>query len=206
MAGGRKQGGSANGATMPTHAQVKAMIEGKLAATLERKRVTAVSGSNTHTTSGAVFAVTQSIVQGDSLTTRDGNQLVVRRLTLRHYETTGTTSAVQRIILFWDNQSNGVAPGVTDVLAAADLKSGYSTLAFQQRRFHVLLDEYVDTSAAGRVAVVRTHTFNLNHKVFYNGTTDVAGSNGKGSMWLLFISDVTTGTYGYGQDIEFYDA
>ncbi len=96
-------------------AMVRNMIKSSIMAAAELKRyVVSFTGVAT-TTAGAVTPITQGIVLGDSLVTRDGDQCIIRKLTIRHQSTLATGSANSlRIIVFWDNQANGSTPSVNN--------------------------------------------------------------------------------------------
>lgn len=171
--------------------QVRAIVKGMLEHEQEQKRFNVSIASVVLTTAGLVQPVTQHIIQGDSLITRDGNQLILKELDLAWYASQATAvPRLYRMICFVDTMNNGTLPAVTDVLTAATPISGYNVTNLENGRFKILVDDQVatvGTSASG--AFFRRHKLKLNKKIMYLGTTFVTGANGKNSIWVLTIAD-----------------
>ncbi len=190
------------------NARIRQMVRSMIAANVELKRYVVAFTGITTSTAGSVSPVTQGIVQGDSLLTRDGDQIIVKNLWIR-YQLTMNTGMVntQRLIVFWDNQANGATPAVGEVLNSASWITGYNPVIQQQRRFHILLDKAVVASNNGsNTSNNREWKFKLNHRVTFLGTTDVATANGRGAMFVLFISDGANALYSASFSIEFTDS
>jgi len=211
MAGSSKKKGSfpitrANKAF--NEAKVRQMIRDTIASQVELKRYVVAFTSIATTTAGSVTPITQGIVQGDSILTRDGDQVIIKRLTVRYQLTMNTGLAnCNRVIIFWDNQNNGSTPAVTDVLNSASWITGYNPVVQQQKRFHILRDTFVVASNQGsNTTTDRVWNFKLNHRVTYLDTTNVATANGRGAMFILFISDGTNALTSASISIEFTDA
>lgn len=194
---------------LATRQEVRQIVRSSILASQELKRyVVAFTGQNTSTT-GSVSPVTQGIIQGDSLLTRDGDQILVKKLVFRYQLefSSGGSATTQRVIIFWDNQANGATPAVTDVLNSASYITGYQPVLQQQGRFHILLDEFFTSVANGqngKNALVRT--FKLNHKTTFLDLTNVATANGKGALFVLFLADAANGLYSASYEVHFTDS
>ncbi len=191
-----------------THAQVKQIVDSKIANQAELKRYVVLATTLTTSSAGAISPITQGIAQGDTLSTRDGNQIVVKHLVVRRRLVALAASFVaQRMIVFWDSMAQGAVPAVTDVLNSANLVDGFNPTTMQQRRFHVLADTYLASVANGANAVATQRIpVKLNHRVTFDAATNVASANGRGAMFCLFIGDVNTGTYDFSFEVEFTDS
>jgi hypothetical protein len=184
------------------------MIKSMLNSRVELKRSVVAFTGLTTSTAGSITPITQGIVQGDTVSTRDGNQLLVMRLVVRHNLVINTgVQCSQRVIIFWDNQANAAQPVVTDVLDSASFITGFNIPNAQSNRFHILHDEFIVTSLNGaNSGVDHVWTFPLHHKVTYTGTTNVATANGKGAMYILYIADNANALFGTSLEVSFTDA
>jgi len=116
-----------------------------------------------------------------------------------------TTAPAQqvRMILFWDSQSNGTTPAVTDLLKAADPSA---QLNLDNRdRFKILKDKVfafgvgnffssVGYSGVGPVIANIKVFKKLNLDTFYGTTGANAADVQTGGLWLFFLGDFTAGT------------
>lgn len=192
-----------------TRQEVRSMVKSSILSSMELKRyVVAFTGVAT-TTAGSITPVTQGIIQGDSLLSRDGDQIVVKHFDFRLVMSPGGagTECMQRIIIFWDNQANSAQPAVTDVLNSASYITGYNPVVQQQNRFHILFDKFVQCVSTTVYAKHPIHyRVKLNHKVTFLDTTNVATASGKGAMYVLFISDNVNGVNNASFELHFTDA
>jgi hypothetical protein len=175
----------------------------------EKKVFNGGASSQTTSNSGTVWALSQGIIQGDAVNTRDGTQITLQSIHLRvdAFMPTATIASVIRVIVFTDSQNNGTLPSVLDVLHSTSVISPYSIIQQITNRFHVHSDVLKNTTAGGIQQVVFDVRRNMNSKISYNGTTDVAASNGKNGLFFLIITDVGSGfpTYDFTHSLRYLD-
>lgn len=108
------------------------------------------------------------------------------------------------MIVFYDAQSNGTSPTVTDVLSTASV-CAHLNLA-NRDRFKILLDRQW---AQGGISTTATQTYAQSpgpqefkeyirlpkayQNVVFSGTGATAGSIATGGLWILIIGYQTTG-------------
>lgn len=166
---------------------------------------------------GTINTLTQPIVQGDSSATRDGDSINVKEITVNFQAFMSSSATIDfiRVIIFSDEQGNGVYPTVTgsnsnSVLAQADPNSNYSFPTAIYHRFKIWMDHRFSMSINGDSRAVQlSKTIKMgNHKVFYPQTTSVEGANGKGALYALLISDTPTNLTAHNLlvGIKFYDS
>jgi len=63
-----------------------------------------------------------------------------------------------------------------------------------RKRFAIIRDDLVTLNNTGESSVCGTWHVPHNGHILYLGTTAAAGSNGKGSVYMLVISDESTNT------------
>jgi len=191
--------------TKPTNADVLRVVR-----SIAEKKVY-VGGATGQTTSaaGTVWALTQGIVQGDAVNTRDGTQITIQNIHVRvdAFMPTATIAAGVRVIIFSDSQNNGSLPAVVDVLNSASYIAPYSIIQQVTKRFRVHADSMRNLTAGGTQQVVFNISRDLTQKISYNGTTDVAASNGKNAVFMLIITDVGLGfpTYDFTHCVRYLD-
>jgi hypothetical protein len=158
---------------------------------------------------GTVWALSQGIIQGDAVNSRDGTQVTIQSINIRVdvFMPTATIAAGVRVIIFSDTQNNGSLPAVVDVLDNASYISPYSIIQQVTRRFRVHADSMRNLTAGGTQQVVFNVNRSFTQKVSYNGSTDVAASNGKNALFMLIITDVGSGfpTYDFSHNIRYLD-
>lgn len=170
-----------------------------------------VGGATGQTTSaaGTVWALSQGITQGDAVNSRDGTQITVQNVHVRVdvFMPTATIAAGVRVIIFSDTQNNGSLPSVVDVLNSASYIAPYSIIQQVTKRFRVHADSMRNLTAGGTQQVVFSINRSFTQKISYNGTTDVAASNGKNAIFMLVITDVGAGfpTYDFTHNIRYLD-
>jgi hypothetical protein len=188
--------------------QVRQMINSNL----EHKTETFVLGATTWATAGIVYSLTQKITEGSDINNRDGTEIIVKRMRFKLVctaPTTGATGVIGRVIIFADQLAQGGAPAVLDLLDTASYVSSYAPTNVQRNRFKVIYDKPITAvPTAANAVVMRELVFKMNHKVFYSGTGDTTGANGKGAIFALFISNNQTNTpqYDFSVETTFTDA
>lgn len=98
--------------------------------------------TNTALASNATLVLLNGLAQGDTDETRTGNMIQATSINIRGWvQRTGTTSTSCpfRLLLFWDQQPNGAAPAVTDVLTTNHVYGLYNR--DNQKRFKILYDK-----------------------------------------------------------------
>lgn len=154
------------------------------------------------------------IAQGDTGDTRDGNKILVTKLSLRgtceaYQNSNGTfTSTTPGEVYFrWmviiDTQANGANPALTDVFESdptgADQFDIYNSLT-ETGRYKILMDKFIKVNAACPIYNTNTQhthvqnrlthfkkTFNLNLPIVYSdGTSNMAAVRNNNIFMVIF--------------------
>ncbi len=177
---------------------------------VETKVINVNSTSTAVGTSGVITCLSQ-VAQGSDYTSRVGDSIRLQTLELRMrvFQNLTATQTVFRVVVFRDLDGYGVAPAITDLFdatgGAGNTISQYNWL--NNQRFSILFDELQTFSSTNEsTAAVAFKTDHQGH-VKYLGTTAATASNGKGSVYLLVVSDegVNTPTYAYNSRVTFTD-
>lgn len=174
---------------------------------VEHKSITATAVGTSIVLAGAVVVLTNPIVEGDEVNNRTGTMIRLSRIRVLYRGTSVTTSSSVRFILFRDMFNAGTTPAASDVLPAGNWISHYSDVRqIQQKRYHIIHDVTMDLPIAGENVKTLVFDLPLTGKVFYNGATAVASSNGKGALCLLVIGNATSTAYDYDTQLVYTDA
>ncbi len=177
----------------PIRREIRAVVKGVLNHVQEQKITDVQIALTDILSAGLVQPITQHIVQGDALNTRDGNSIILKELDLTWYGVnngTVVTNFLYRLVIFTDSMNTGVLPAVTDLLTVASPTSGYNVTNFQNGRFKVLVDAQIPvTSTSASANFLRRYRLRMNRKIEYLGSTFATGSNGKTSIWALTVTD-----------------
>lgn len=165
---------------------------------IETKFLDVVTNAASINTTGGTYCVSQ-LAQGLTSTTRVGDSLRIQHLELRGRVVANgsATSSCFRVLMFRDLDGYGTLPTMADVLeynAVVDApRSPYKYNKLQ--RFSILFDELIEIQTSTGVSSV-PFTFSTAHQghVLYLGTSAAAASNGKGSVYMGFVSDEATNT------------
>lgn len=144
-------------------------------------------GPTDHTLAAAGTIIPLSMIpQGDGLSQRIGRAVQLRSVRMRLMNTDGTCEFI-RYILFFDNMCNGTHPTVANVLNSASWKA---FPAFNNRkRFNIILDKTLSHEDFNNNHSVIEYYRRFNRKITYlGGGAGVEADNGKGSLYLLLIS------------------
>jgi hypothetical protein len=167
---------------------------------IETKFVDTANGLTAATQSGVVVCVSQ-LAQGLTSTDRVGDSIK-----LQHIEVRGTviinaaaTNTTVRVLVFRDLDGYGTAPTGADVLEnVGGTVAPNSPYKFNKRdRFSILFDEMFQLQsvlAQGQSSAAWYYSSEHAGHVKYLGTTAAAASNGKGSVYVLAISEEPTNT------------
>jgi hypothetical protein len=165
---------------------------------IETKFLDVVTNAANINTTGGTYCISQ-LAQGLTSTTRVGDSLRIQTLQMRGRVVANgsATSTCFRILMFRDLDGYGTLPTIADVLEYnAVVDSPRSPYKYRNlQRFSILFDELVEIQSTTGTSSV-PFMFETNHQghVLYLGTTAAAASNGKGSVYVGFVSDETTNT------------
>ncbi len=177
---------------------------------IEEKELVTTAGSVGFDVNGALVPISR-IAQGTNYTERIGNSIKMQRIEVRGriFKNASASNSVIRILLVRDLDGYGSVPAVTDIMETVGSSAAPCTQYdwLNRKRFSILFDEFLTLSSTGDSgAVFEVHLPHEGH-IQYLGTTAAAASDGKGSMYMLFISDETTNTptYTFSSRIVFTD-
>jgi len=166
---------------------------------LEHKQY-AFAGDSTvdYSTTGAIYPVTQNLVQGDQIYNRTGDQVALHKLVVDWNAKNTDASYIAttvRTIIFVDHMNLGATPAVTDVLDTASYLSGYNNVNVQKKRFTILFDSTKDLvgQTDKSISTVRK-VFLMRRKIYYNGATNTGSANSRGALFQLHISSIALAT------------
>lgn len=165
-----------------------------------------------------VLNLLNGVATGTDYNGRIGREVFNTELELRMFfepNTAGNsvTGDVIRVIVVYDNQPNGAAPGVTDILQNNNYTEPYQINS--RERIEVLADEYVELAAntytAGSLATgdpcmkVLDISVPLNCTTTYSGTGATISSISSGSLYLFVISAYASWKATYNARVIFFD-
>lgn len=148
-------------------------------------------------TTGVVTCISQ-MAQGSNYTDRVGDSIRVQSIETRIkvFVNAAATISAARCIIFRDLDNYGTAPNISDVLDAGAL--GGNVLAqynwLNRDRFSILYDEMFTLDLVANPGEMIGWKATHEGHVKYLGTTAAAGANGKGSIYILMVSDEATNT------------
>lgn len=173
----------------------------------EKKAYCLTAATNTITTGGVIIPLSQNVIGGTTVNTRDGRKISLISQEIHYSYFAVTTDSSARFILFKDNQSIGTTVSVSDVLDTANFLSPYSiSSTYEQSRFTILSDTRLNSNIAGDHFKTADHTFKRKYPIYYNADTNTAAANGRGATYLLVIGDGSLGAYGYSWRISYNDS
>lgn len=147
---------------------------------------------------GYVVPLTQ-MAQGLNYTTnRVGNSIKLQNIVIRYkwqISSLGVKTAI-RTIVFRDLDGYGTAPVTGDVLEAVGTTLGVLNPKdfLNSDRFSILYDDLDCFSITNDQMITRELHIPHEGHVKYLGTTAAAASNGKGSVYIMVLSDESTNT------------
>lgn len=171
---------------------------------IETKFIDVAEATYACDTTGSITLL-NGVATGDDYTNREGRRVTLKSVSIIGKivpQDTTVTPCHARVMLIFDRQANGALPSITDVLVAATSNS------FENRnniaRFQVLWDKSFalasvnDTAtqalAGSPTVALVDHNVGLNHNVIFSGTGATVASISTGSLFLLTIGDVASGS------------
>lgn len=166
---------------------------------IETKFLDTVQTSTNISTTGGVFAISE-IAQGLTSQTRVGDSLKIQHIDVRGRVNVNPTAAnsLIRVLVFRDLDGYGTPPATSDVLqVTAAVSAPLSPLNFRNsQRFSVLYDElfHMQGTVQGVAGMPFVYSSAHSGHILYLGTTAAAASDGKGSLYIMAVSDEATTT------------
>ena len=180
--------------------------------------------TTTNVTSTATLTLLNGVATGTDYTNRIGRKIRMRNLYIRYWmapEDNTCNDNVVRCMIVYDNQTNGAAPNITDILNSSSV---VEQLNLNNRdRFKVLWDKLFILGAVSNIA---TQAFSNGHNTYsgkkfiklplkgamealFGGTGSTVGSIQTGSIYLVLLAVATAGgsaNFQYTTRIRFEDA
>jgi len=146
-------------------------------------------GFGTTVDSTGTLTKISSIPQGDTDSTRDGDQLLVTRISLRGTlaNSSSDLTNVMRVIIFkWMQDDASAGPvSATDILQSLSPYSPYDRDGLRAKKFIVLLDRFLTTSLQGPAIMKYDYDSKHDFKISYSAGAVTGYSN----IYVLQISD-----------------
>lgn len=157
---------------------------------IETKILDTSNGANI-SNSGTVSAIS-TIVQGTDYNQRIGDSIKMQHIYMGYRWQIGAsaTKTFVRTILVRDLDGYGTLPTVTSILESADVLAPKKYL--NTDRYSVLYDEVETLSSVSETLTVSRYFTPHEGHIKYLGTTAADASNGKGSMYIVFLSSEVT--------------
>jgi len=168
--------------------EVNKLVKNYIQQNAETKSFDTGFGSSVDST--GVITKISTIPQGDTDSTRDGDQANVFSIELRGslaIPSTGDQTNVLRIICFrWMQDDSSAGPaGVTDILQTLTPYSPYDRDNFRAKKFLVLHDELVGASITGPAVRIFSFKLDKQFRIGYQATATTGTSN----VYIASISD-----------------
>lgn len=146
-------------------------------------------------TQGTVPSITRltEIAQGDTETTRDGDSVLMKTLTIRErgvIHNSSTSSVLLRRVIVVDTRCDGVLPGMTDIFTTTSLTTHMNN--DQDGRFVILKDNIFRLSAEGTRDYYKKLHLNLNIHCKYDGSGSIIDdAKGNQIYYIIWSNDNT---------------
>lgn len=154
---------------------------------------TVYTGSSIPTT-GAISLLT-GITQGDTSSTRNGNSVKGKSISLKFESTCGTAITTQRFILFLDKNSNGVIPTATELLVSDHYLSPYNDdnmgsrfIVLDDKRIAMGFNDTTNHYSAGATTKDFSFFHKLNGHIKFDGTTAAIADCVSGHLYLYAVA------------------
>lgn len=195
--------------TSLTKAEVKRMIKSSVNQIMEPKSFDQGLFIAPGNGSGAYIGCQSVIPQGDTDTTRDGDQLTISFIETRYSCLVNATdvSNVLRVILFlWHFDNGEYAPAASDIVQLNTTPySSYNRDSVKQRAFTVLHDGLHGVYSGGPGIVCKYLKIKNKSKITFRS----GGTTGKNHLYYLVISDSSVSpfpTFAAYTRVQFLDA
>lgn len=179
-----------------------------------------VTQAQTDVPAAGAFTLLSGVAQGDDFNERVGRKIIIKSLLIRiAFSSVADTSApigdTIRMLVFQDLQTNGAAPGLTDVLSGIE---PFDPMNLNNReRFRVLIDKMVslpaNAYAAGALSTGSPTPKSmklykkLNTQQVFSGTGNTVASIATGSIYMLLLANNdNVSTSQFSTRIRFLDA
>jgi hypothetical protein len=180
--------------------EVRSMIQSNIEVKTYAQTYTTASA-----TAGAVIPCSY-IAQNDTVNGRTGSIIRPRKFHIQIAAWDNTENFI-RFIVFRDNQNNGTAPVVADVLNSAGYNSPYNYINVESgHRFQILDDIVISTSTNGPSAKYIQKTYLTKGTTVYTGTDAVEAHCGRGQYYVLTISAVASADQSVTTRLYYTDA
>lgn len=162
---------------------------------VEEKVIEVDYASNTFDTSGDLISIS-TVAQGLNFNERVGNSIKLQEIEInaRIFMNTTSGNTVYRFLVVRDLDGYGTTPTPADILSNG-VGSSTAPLAIKdflnRKRFSILFDEMGTLSPQGERGVYIHVKMDHAGHILYLGTAAAAASNGKGSLYILVLSDET---------------
>jgi hypothetical protein len=147
-----------------------------------------------------VFSLSQAIVQDTTGTGRIGDDICLKKIIIKlradMNQANTVLSNAWRFILFADMQGDGANPLAADVISGTTVTSLYTLEVVKEKRFKIYYDHVYELSLNGSAGMTIEKTFNLNHPIYYQDTTNVATASGKGALYLILFDNLSSNHIG----------
>lgn len=165
----------------------------------EKKTIDVDSATYAADTTGTVTLLSE-VATGTDFTDRIGRKINMKSVYVRGFLSpvdTTTSFCLSRLLIVYDNQPNGAAPAITDILKAA---TSVAQVNLNNRdRFKILIDKQFPLGNNNNTATQAiSGSPNVHHvKVFrrlnlieqFGGTTAAVGSITTGAIWMVTVGD-----------------
>lgn len=171
-----------------------------------------ISDSAVATTGVVATGPLTSIVQGTTDSTRIGNHIRVKHITMKG-SCSDTVPNMMRVIVAWDRQPNGALPAWTDICSNASVHSIYNhdnVVGCGGQRFTILYDRRVvinpnDTSL-NDYNLVGYHNKKQNKVVTYDASTSSITDMVTNNLVVAYIAHANTADFLAFVEVCFVDA
>ena len=159
---------------------------------------TVQTSTNINTTGGNI--VISEIAQGLTSQTRVGDSLKIQHIEVRGRVNVNAAAAnsLMRVLIFRDLDGAGTPPATSDVLELTGTVSApLSPYKFRNlQRFAILYDELFELQGTVQGSAGIPFIYSASHAghILYLGTTAASASDGKGTLYVLAVSDEATNT------------
>lgn len=166
---------------------------------IETKFMDTVQTSTNIGTTGTLFPVSE-IAQGLTSQTRIGDSLRIQHVEVRGRINCNPAAAnsLVRLLVLRDLDGAGTPPATSDVAELTGTVSApLSPYKYRNlQRFTILYDELVEVQGTVQGMAGMPFTFESSHQghILYLGTTAASASDGKGTVYVMCVSDEGTNT------------